>query len=107
VSNGDFTLEGQFAIDDANCTVGVNESQANTSVLFPVPCGMFLNISPKNNAFHKVMIFSSDGRIVASTSGYGTIQCDTSSLANGLYLLKILDAKGDVVEIHNVVVAKD
>ncbi|MGB6084939.1 T9SS type A sorting domain-containing protein [Moheibacter sp.] len=77
-----------------DCTeMGVNDMEKSTVSVYPNPVKDILNISTKNVDVKEVTVLSLSGQVVASSKSNSV---NLSSLPAGVYVVKVVDAKGNV-----------
>lgn len=98
------TSSGTYRIDDfsleGNPASGINENIfSNAAVsIYPNPASCSINISIPQNGNKIILIYDLAGKkVVEIISSEKKFNVDRKNLSNGIYLLKILDEKGNLI----------
>ncbi len=104
---------GLNAAIDMNVThpsnVSIEEIQSSTQVsIFPNPTNTIFHIETAFNAPFSAVVFDLNGRKIMenTSSNGGRLSFDASSLANGVYVLKIANDAGELISTQKVIVRK-
>ncbi|MBC7864645.1 MAG: T9SS type A sorting domain-containing protein [Bacteroidia bacterium] len=102
-----------YSVTDACLSIGVEENsitQNNSISLFPQPSNSNVTVQLSSQSTNGVTaeIFSLDGKMISSekiNTNSNSFQLSTSELANGLYLLKVMDGK-EIVGVKKLMIEK-
>ncbi|NLN32686.1 MAG: T9SS type A sorting domain-containing protein [Flavobacteriaceae bacterium] len=77
-----------------DCSVmGISEIDSSSVAVYPNPVKDILNVSAKNADVKEVQIVNMNGQVVASSKAASV---NVSTLPSGVYIVKVVDAKGNV-----------
>ena len=78
--------------------VGVNETSLDGISVYPNPSEGMVNISNDNNVDNTITVYDMLGKVVYSTTSNTTVSADLSANGTGVYLVKVSNENGSVVE---------
>ncbi len=82
----------------------VNANNKTTTIIFPNPVQNYLNIDVQNNTINKAVVYNTLGVKVLEQWLYkGANKVNISSWANGLYIVQVQNAAGNVIENKKVI----
>ncbi len=79
-------------------TLGVEETTLEGVSVYPNPSNGIITISNENNTANNIVVTDVTGKVVYTTSANTTATIDLSSNGTGIYLVKISNENGSVVE---------
>lgn len=100
VSNGGCSAESQPVIVSSVSVKALSNSDITINI-YPNPAGDYLNIDAPENA--KLEITGVDGKVIMSSTIVTGKAIDISSLANGLYMMKIMDTDNNTLANEKLV----
>jgi hypothetical protein len=82
-----------------SATVGVEEAAVLDGVsVFPNPTNGVINVRTTNSGNHQVEVVNVLGELVSSTSFAGNTTLDLSTMAKGVYTVRVFNEEGSMVE---------
>lgn len=89
------------------CPVGIPESKSDNIRIYPNPASTGILVKNLLGTGITVQLFNCLGTVVFSDEAAVVARTiDVSGLANGLYILKIMDASGRIIRVEKVVISK-
>ncbi len=80
-------------------SVAVNENEALEGVtMFPNPTNGIVNVRTSNSGTHNVEVTNVLGAVVGQTSFAGSTTLDLSELSKGVYMVRVFNEAGSMVE---------
>jgi hypothetical protein len=98
LSNCNISNFGQFVASSPNFTqVSIEELLENNIVIYPNPSSGIFHISLPSNQTYEIEVVDNMGRVVLNQSNIeNTTSLDLSDQANGVYLIRLIDASGNM-----------